>query len=110
MNRDNDAFSAEFEQTPTIVISDQEEQWPSTWSETQQEEKSQEPEKRAPVNVFDYEVSDFEVETKPNQEMQQRGISGLLSNGTSHAPDNSQDESQWMEVDTPGTNAHIEHA
>ncbi|CAG8114891.1 unnamed protein product [Penicillium salamii] len=110
VNRDNDAFSAEFEQTPTIVISDQEEQWPSTWSETQQEEKSQEPEKRAPVNVFDYEVSDFEVETKPNQEMQQRGSSGLLSNGTSHAPDNLQDESQWMEVDTPGTNAHIEHA
>ncbi|KAJ5322709.1 hypothetical protein N7452_010998 [Penicillium brevicompactum] len=107
VNRDNDAFTAEFEHTPTIVINDQEDPWlPTAPPEYTQPETPQEPEKPAHVNVFDYEVANFDDEKKPGQEMQEKR-GGVLVNGTSST---SNDDSQWTHVDRKDADAHIEHA
>ncbi|CAG8057201.1 unnamed protein product [Penicillium olsonii] len=112
VNRDNDALSAELEQTPAIVISDQEQPWSANWPDVEQQQKQQGPEKPAQVNVFDYEVSNFEGEPNPSQEMEQKGGAGLWASGTSHPVEKPQDEIQLMDVDTPddNDNAHVEHA
>lgn len=114
MQRDNDAFGDEFEHTPTIIISDQENSWPSpSLVETKHKEQLQMSEKGAQVNVFDYEVSGFDEEKQPGQEMQERGNSSLLGNGTTNntaAPGDASDDSQWNYVDEEDMNAHIENA
>jgi hypothetical protein len=84
VNRDNEAFDAEFEQTPTIVLNDQEDPLESQiQTEARHQEELMSP-KSAQVNVFDYEVSNFDDEKKPGQEMQERGGASLLGNGTSN--------------------------
>ncbi|KAJ5146059.1 uncharacterized protein N7515_000623 [Penicillium bovifimosum] len=79
VNRDNDAFGDEFQNTPTIILSDQE--GPSGDSNGGEcREKQQKPErpKAADVNVFDYEVSGFDDEQKPSKEMEEKGSASLL--------------------------------
>ncbi|KAJ5794896.1 hypothetical protein N7457_001495 [Penicillium paradoxum] len=113
VNRDNDAFAGEFENTPTIVFSDQEDAWGESNSGEIQA-KEQKPEmstKASQVNVFDYEVSAFDDEQKPSQEMQERsGISLLGATATKSAvPTTSQAVSGWNnEVDEDMSN-HLEH-
>lgn len=110
VNRDNEAFTSEFDQTPTIIINDQEDPWlPSAPPEAKQPAKPKQSENSAPVNVFDYEVSNFDDEKKPGQEMQEKG-SNTLANGTSHASGIPNDDSQWTHVDRKDADAHIEHA
>ncbi|KAJ5562668.1 hypothetical protein N7461_001429 [Penicillium sp. DV-2018c] len=79
VNRDNDAFGDEFQNTPNIVLSDQDGSWLDSNGDGSRE-KEQKPErpKAADVNVFDYEVSDFDDEQMPDLEMEERGGVSLL--------------------------------
>lgn len=114
VHRDNDDFGTELEHTPTIIISDQEDAWASpSMVETKHNEQPQMSEKSAQVNVFDYEVTDFDDEKNPNQEMQERGSASLRGNGgvyNTAAPEEPDADSQWNHMDEEDTNAHIEHA
>jgi hypothetical protein len=69
-------------------------------------------EKAAQVNVFDYEVSGFDDEKKPSQEMQERGSANLLGKSTTNneAHGDAIADSQWSRMDEEDTHAHIEHA
>jgi hypothetical protein len=113
VHRDNDAFGTEFEHTPTIIISDQEDSWPSpSLMERRHKEQPQVPGNVGQVNVFDYEVAGFDDEEKPSQEMQERGSARLLGNGTSNNATHGESsaDSQWSHADEEDTDAHIEHA
>jgi hypothetical protein len=114
VNRDNDAFGGEFENTPTIIFSDQEDSWPES-NNTEAQHKEQQPEmaeKATQVNVFDYEVSGFDDEPKPSQEMQEKGGASLLGHRgaatNSTAPTASQP--QWNYADDEEAARHLEHA
>lgn len=115
MNRDNDAFADEFENTPTIIFSDQEDSWAEpTNAETQHKEQQPEmSEKATQVNVFDYEVSGFDDEPKPSQEMQEKGGASLLSHRAtatnSTAPITAQEVSGWNNANDEETTRHLEH-
>lgn len=112
VNRDNAAFEAEFDQTATIINSDQEESWaPTSSTETQQSEQPEMTEKRQQVNVFDYEVSGFDDEPGPRQEMQQRDGGSLLSKGTANnsLPKTSQVESEGKSSHDEEMVDHAEH-
>ncbi|KAJ6034899.1 uncharacterized protein N7446_009656 [Penicillium canescens] len=104
VNRDNAAFEAEFDQTATIINSDQEESWaPTSSTETQQSEQPEMTEKRQQVNVFDYEVSGFDDEPGPRQEMQQRDGGSLLSKGTAN-----NSPPKTLQVESEGKSSHDE--
>ncbi|KXG49926.1 uncharacterized protein PGRI_058940 [Penicillium griseofulvum] len=114
VNRDNDAFGGEFENTPTIIFSDQEDSWPES-NNTEAQHKAQQPEmaeKATQVNVFDYEVSGFDDEPKPSQEMQEKGGASLLGHRgaatNSTAPTASHPE--WNYADDDEAARHLEHA
>lgn len=115
MNRDNDAFAGEFENTPTIIFSDQEDSWAeSNNAETKHKEQQPEmSEKATQVNVFDYEVSGFDDEPKPSQEMQEKGGTSLLGHRVaapnSTAPTSSQAVSGWNNADDEDMSHHLEH-
>ncbi|OQD78806.1 hypothetical protein PENANT_c079G11071 [Penicillium antarcticum] len=114
VNRDNDAFEAEFDQTATIINSDQEEDpWavPSS-TEAQHSEQPEMTEKRQQVNVFDYEVSGFDDEPGPRQEMQQRDGGSLLSKGTTkNSPPNTlQIDPERKSAHDEEMTDHVEHA
>lgn len=115
MNRDNDAFADEFENTPTIIFSDQEDSWaePNN-AETQHKEQQPEmSEKATQVNVFDYEVSGFDDEPKPSQEMQEKGGPSLLSHRAtatnSTAPITAKEVTGWNNADDEDMTRHLEH-
>jgi hypothetical protein len=113
VNRDNDAFGDEFQNTPTIILSDQEGSW-GDFNSGETREKEQEPErpKAADVNVFDYEVSRFDDEAKPSKEMEERGGASLLSATapSSETPLASEDASQGNGAVNEDTPNHLEHA
>lgn len=114
VNRDNDAFGDEFENTPTIIFSDHEDSWGEPHSK-ETPVKEQQPDvstKPSQVNVFDYEVSAFDDEQKPSQEMQERGGTSLLGATTtkSTAPTTSQAGSSWNDAADEDMTNHIEHA
>jgi hypothetical protein len=112
VNRDNAAFEAEFDQTATIINSDQEESWAPSSTETQHSEQPEMTEKRQQVNVFDYEVSGFDDEPEPRQEMQQRDGGSFLSKGTANnsLPKTSQAESEEKSSHDEEMVDHAEHA
>lgn len=116
VSRDNEAFGGEFENTPTIIFSDQEDSWPElNNAETQHKEQQPEMiEKATQVNVFDYEVSGFDDEPKPSQEMQEKGGVSLLGHRAattnSVAPAASQVDSRWNDADDEEMTRHLEHA
>ncbi|CAI7617320.1 unnamed protein product [Penicillium discolor] len=115
VNRDNDAFADEFQNTPTIIFSDQEDSWaePNN-AETQHKEQQPEmSEKATQVNVFDYEVSGFDDEPKPSQEMQEKGGTSLLSHRAtatnSTAPIAAKEVSEWNNANDEDMTRHLEH-
>ncbi|KAJ5512530.1 hypothetical protein N7463_002082 [Penicillium fimorum] len=115
VNRDNDAFGGEFENTPTIIFSDQEDSWAES-NNVEILHKEQQPEmseKATQVNVFDYEVSGFDDEPKPSQEMQEKSGASLLGHRAvatnSTAPTVSQFGPVWNYADDEGTTHHLEH-
>lgn len=112
MNKDNNVFADELEHTSTIVASDKEHSWPSTdEAETEHQEMPPPFSKNAQVNVFDYEVSNFDDE-KQRQEMQEIGGTRFLDNGTANKAamnESSNVNSQWNPA-SEDTDAHIEHA
>lgn len=112
MNKDNNVFADEVEHASTIVPRDQEHSWPSTdEAETKHQEMPPPFSKNAQVNVFDYEVSNFDDE-KPGQEMQEIVGTRLLDNGTANKAamnESSNVDSQWNPA-SEDTSAHIEHA
>ncbi|KAJ5836633.1 hypothetical protein N7447_002659 [Penicillium robsamsonii] len=115
VNRDNDAFGGEFENTPTMIFSDQEDSWAqSNNAETQHKEQQPEmSEKATQVNVFDYEVSGFDNEPKPSQEMQEKSGASLLGHHAaatnSTAPAVSQVDPEWNYSDDEDAIHHMEH-
>ncbi|CAG8899726.1 unnamed protein product [Penicillium egyptiacum] len=105
VNRDNDAFGDEFGNTPTIIFSDQEDSWAES-NNAKSQHKEQQPgmsEKSTKVNVFDYEVSGFDDEPKPSQEMQEKPGASLLGHRAittnSTAPIDPQMDSGWNNAD-----------
>ncbi|EKV12597.1 UBA-like [Penicillium digitatum] len=114
VNTDNDAFASEFENTPTIIFSDQEDSWAeSNNAETQHKEQQPEmSEKAAQVNVFDYEVSRFDDDPNPSQEMQEKGGASLLGHRaatSSMAPTASQAVPGGNNGDDADIAHHLEH-
>ncbi|KAJ5926829.1 hypothetical protein N7516_008602 [Penicillium verrucosum] len=115
VNRDNDAFADEFQNTPTIIFSDQEDSLtePNNVETQHKEQQPEMSEKATQVNVFDYEVSGFDDEPKPSQEMQEKGRASLLSHRAtatnSTAPITAHEDSGWNNADDEGMTRHLEH-
>lgn len=65
------------------------------------------------VNVFDYEVTDFNDENEPKQEMQEKARSNLLGAGSAAAntqPNASAGDSVWKGEEQDETMMdHVEH-
>ncbi|KAJ6185829.1 hypothetical protein N7519_007130 [Penicillium mononematosum] len=115
VNRDNDAFGDEFGNTPTIIFSDQEDPGAeANNAETQHKGQPEMSEMATKVNVFDYEVSGFDDEPKPSQEMQEKPGASLLGHRAaathSTAPIGPQMDSGWNNADDEEMARHLEHA
>ncbi|KAI2733648.1 hypothetical protein CBS147332_663 [Penicillium roqueforti] len=116
VNRDNDAYGGEFENTPTIIFSDQEDPWaePNNVETQPKEQQPEMSEKSTKVNVFDYEVSAFDDEPKPSQEMQEKDGASLLGHpataNNSTASTASQVDLAWNSADDEEMANHLKHA
>lgn len=96
MNKDNDAFVGELEEhTNKSNPSDSSQQSNKDAGAQQPSRKGQQ------VNVFDYEVSEFDNERSGGQEMQEKTESSLLGTITGNAASKSgvsralDDDSEW---------------
>lgn len=113
MNKDNEAFAAECEQSATNA-SERDVQHPAPSNNANIQQPQVPPRPRQLVNVFDYQVSNFGNDSDCEQEMQERKGSTLLgaNNGTngvgiSHALD---DDTEWnVDGDTEMAD-HVENA
>lgn len=99
VNKDNEAFMAELEQsTNKNNLNDSSGQPKKDTAPQQPTRKGQQ------VNVFDYEVAEFDNESSAGQEMQEKTGSGLLGASSGNAANNPavssalDDDSEW----TPG--------
>ncbi|KAK1144513.1 hypothetical protein N8T08_005386 [Aspergillus melleus] len=76
---DNKAFDTEFQEAGATDIMEEDQAPDSTAGPNPPDRMQTGDTSQAPVNVFDYQVSGFDRETGPGQEMQERGGRPLLS-------------------------------
>lgn len=104
MRKDNEAFATECEentaQSQDAQMTDSSDKNNST---SVQYASSQEQERDQNVNVFDYEVSDFDSERGSGREMQEKPRTSLLGNGNNQATNQNSNQakiSQALDDDT----------
>ncbi|KAI9036483.1 uncharacterized protein KD926_001764 [Aspergillus affinis] len=79
VKNDNKAFDTEFQEAGATEIMEGDQVPDSTAGPNPPDRMQTDDTSQAPVNVFDYQVSGFDRETGPGQEMQERGGRPLLS-------------------------------
>ncbi|KAJ5647399.1 hypothetical protein N7490_003771 [Penicillium lividum] len=105
VNKDNEAFAAECSQD----TSNSDDSWNQpTWNQKAMEEQARPPtpQQDRVVNVFDYEVQDFDGE-KREQEMQEKTGSWSATQSLSQAID---DNDMWRVESDEDMADHVEHA
>lgn len=100
VNTDNQAFDTEFQNGATEIVDGD---WaPDSTADPNAPDDSMQTNEHSQtsVNVFDYQVSGFDREMGPGQEMQERGGRPLLSrsNTTGLAQPSQTPESGWDEI------------
>lgn len=108
MNKDNEAFIAELEQQATQ----------DNATDSSKKDAGRQPSRKGQqVNVFDYEVSEFDNERSAGQEMQEKTESSLLGTITGNSASNPgvsralDDDSEWNTGDgDEQMTDHVENA